>query len=897
MQEKETVRERGAEKSSPRGKWSQWRVYLVYVLIGLLNLAPLLINHHYNRAIEELTLKTEVLSGELNRRIMQMDELSVQAAKLNRAVDDVVETMDLGNVQEMAAEHLGRFNLVLGDLRADLIRAYGAERARVLLGGLESAAMQMNAMVEQQRRVIDNVEKDDLLASLQFAQALDKAQDSLLATLRETRKGMRELHGAQLQQNMKIIEVMQARQTRWGESAGLGMFVLLLFGLSLAWRAERERAKIDQYVAATRESEERFRALTNHAPVGIFRTERDGRFVFVNPQWCEIAGMSEEKALQHGWLHGVHDEDLARVMRTWQNATQEQRSSYDEYRFRGEDGRIAWVAVNCVPLRNATGEVDGFLGTVTDITGRMAGELKQQEILKEMEDVKSAMDHHAIVAITDQKGIIQYVNKKFCEITQYLEAELLGQDHRILNSGHHPKEFIRNIWVTIAHGKVWQGEIKNRAKDGSFYWVDTTIVPFLDKNGKPYQYVAIRTDITAWKQAEEDMRESEEKMRLLLDSVPEAIYGIDAAGNCTFCNPAFLKMMGYESAGDVVGKNVHKLIHHTRADGKPHPEENCQIYEAYRTGNGSHADDEIFWRGDGESLPVEYWSHPIRRDGQVVGAVVTFVDITERKRIEEEKENTMKMQADFVSFVSHQLRTPLAGIRWMLELADGEPNVPEDASNYIHDAQESTVRLVTLVNDLLNISRLERGKIEISPAPTHLGEMTESVLKDIAMLVTEKRHELTVAVLGDVPVLSLDPQLMRQVVLNLLSNAIKYTNPGGKIDVRLERRDGQVHWSVRDNGLGIPQKSQARMFEKFFRAENITKVATEGTGLGLYIVRLIVEQMGGKIGFESEEGKGSRFYFSMPAPEETVSDGAKEEDFAGGRPGTAQESVHDGVEA
>ncbi len=259
---------------------------------------------------------------------------------------------------------------------------------------------------------------------------------------------------------------------------------------------------------------------------------------------------------------------------------------------------------------------------------------------------------------------------------------------------------------------------------------------------------------------------------------------------------------------------------------------------------------------------IIHWTGQPTRDaaGATLGLTLTLQDVTHERQVSQ-------LKSDFVSFVTHQLRTPLSGIKWMLELAAQTPGISEELMSFVHDATDSAERLIGLVNDLLDASRLESGTLKMKPEPTGLAELTKSVLDELTTLVRARGHQLSLVGAEAAPRVLADPQLLRQVILNLTSNAIKYTPTGGAVTVRIAREDGVARWAITDTGVGIPRAAQSRLFEKFFRAENAPMIETEGTGLGLYLVRLIVERLGGRVWCESEEGRGSTFLFTLPLSE------------------------------
>jgi PAS domain S-box-containing protein len=275
---------------------------------------------------------------------------------------------------------------------------------------------------------------------------------------------------------------------------------------------ERKKAE-EQLRSSFNEVTELRTALDEHAIVAI--TDPQGKITYVNDKFCAISKYSREELLgqDHRIINsGHHSKEFIRELWT---TIAHGKVWKGEIKNRAKDGSYYWVDTTIVPFLNEQGKPRQYVAIRADITERKRAEEQLRSSFNEVTELRTALDEHAIVAITDPQGKITYVNDKFCAISKYSREELLGQDHRIINSGHHSKEFIRELWTTIAHGKVWKGEIKNRAKDGSYYWVDTTIVPFLNEQGKPRQYVAIRADITERKLIEEKLQSQLSRVDLL----------------------------------------------------------------------------------------------------------------------------------------------------------------------------------------------------------------------------------------------------------------------------------------------------------------------------------------------------------------------------------------------
>lgn len=522
---------------------------------------------------------------------------------------------------------------------------------------------------------------------------------------------------------------------------------------------------------------------------------------------------------------------------------------------------ITFIIIFTITLYSTASSLTKFEGELVAKTGEL------QNSLKEISDYKYALDQSSIVCITDHEGNIKFVNEKFIKNSKFSEEELIGQNLRIVNSGYHPKEFFKDLWTTILAGKVWRNDIKSKAKDGTYYWADTTIVPFIDREGKPYQFVAIRSDITKRKKIEAELLHSEIKFHTLFDSTNDAILLQDNY-NLFDCNPAALKIFGFNSKMDFLSKHPADLSPEFQPCGTDSITlANQHISKAFE--RGSYFFEWIHKRVDtGKEFHTEVLLNRMELDGRQI-LQGTIRDITERKITENEKEKLTKelmnkynelMQFNYI--VAHNLRAPIATLLGLCNVFTIPDKSEKDKLKTVNYIQQSVLKMDEILKDL-NVILSTRSAINTQKQKIFIPKIIQNISDTLEKEISEINCSISTNIPEDASELFTVKSYLESILYNLINNALKFhaTERKPQIIISAKKEDNNFLITVFDNGIGIDLQNQG---ENIFGLYKRFHLEIEGKGLGLHMTKTQVEALGGTIALESELNKGTTFKITLP---------------------------------
>jgi PAS domain S-box-containing protein len=581
-------------------------------------------------------------------------------------------------------------------------------------------------------------------------------------------------------------------------------------------------------------------------------TNEKGNITFVNQKFIDISGYEESELIgqNHNILNSsYHDAEFFKNL--WKTIGSGEIWK-GEIRNKSKDGSYYWVDTTIVPFLNKKGKPYQYVSIRSDITNRKAAEEAVISTMKDIKDIKFALDQHSIVAITDAHGKITYVNDKFCEISKYSVEELMGQDHRILNSGYHTKEFFKELWKTIGNGEVWQGEIYNRAKDGTNYWVDTTIVPFLNEQGRPYQYVAIRTDITTRKKTKEQLKETLKEIsdfKFALDQSAIVAF-TDEKGIITNVNDNFCKISKY-SREELIGQD-HRILN-SRTHSK------VFFKELWKTiGSGQ------VWKGEIQNRAKDgtiYWVDTtivpfLNEQGKPYQYLAIRNDITERKRTEEviHRQDKLAAVGQLAAGVAHEIRNPLTSMRGYTEFLSLDETDPQ-RKEFLDIILDEIERVNNIVEEFMVLAKPKAIELE----EKNIIPIIKNVVSLLEFEARKKNVHLHLECQEEIIQVECDENRLKQVFLNFIKNGIEAMPNGGDLIVKTCINDQNVQISIQDTGIGIPEEKLKKLGEPFYTTKK------NGNGLGLMVSFKIIESHNGRVYVESELNKGTTFNILLPA--------------------------------
>jgi PAS domain S-box-containing protein len=610
-------------------------------------------------------------------------------------------------------------------------------------------------------------------------------------------------------------------------------------------RTERALAVERCFVAATLDS----------IPALVAVLDTAGRVVRFNQSCAQLTGLSLTEATGCSFVEEVLEpEDREWAATTLRAAASGNVLGPHETAWRIHEGPSRRVSWTIRPLQGPNGEIQYLIISGQDVTEQRDAEralLSSETRYREV--VEGSL---GFVFTCTLEGRLTSLNAFTAETLGYRVEDLMGRSVTELLDMAGAATF-QECLHTLTERDEWLGAIPVRRSDGAYRRIAFRCRR-VDLSGERSFVLNHGVDVTEQHEAEEALHMAMRQRELILESVGDGIYGIDLEGRLTFINEAGARALGY-STEQLTTRDVHEIIHHSHADGTPYSRITSPILQGMRRQETVRMRDEVFWRADGSSIPVEYTASPLIEDGRVTGMVVAFQDISERRRLE-------KMKDEFISTVSHELRTPLTSLRGSLGLISSGAleKRPEKHQQMVEMAIVNCDRLVRLVNDILDFDKVEKGRLPLRRVPVEAVDLLRRTADIAHIAASQSRMSFRIEA---VPALVMaDEDRVVQVLSELVSNAIKFSSPETMIRLSAQPAgDREVCFAVEDQGQGIPREKLEHIFDRFQQGDASDTRAMGGTGLGLALCRSIVEQHGGQIWAESALGQGSRFLFTLPA--------------------------------
>ena len=500
---------------------------------------------------------------------------------------------------------------------------------------------------------------------------------------------------------------------------------------------------------------------------------------------------------------------------------------------------------------------------LTHFIERTSHELKEN--LEFLHQYKSAVDMTSLISKTDPKGIITYVNDNFCKTSKYSRKELLGSNHNIVRDPEVSAFVFKKMWQNISQGRVWRGTFSNRAKDGSIYYVDTTIIPILDANGKIKEYMGIRQDITKQVSSKKRIQEKERLIKAIFDNQDSIVIYVSAEKQMLNVNKKLFEYLDFEGVEAFKAKYSCICDLFIEEEGYVHPKQHPNWIEDIA--------DEKLPTSKAKLLAKDNSVHIFNISIKRIDAeyIINLNDITSLEEALQKAYLSEQTKTAFLANMSHEIRTPLNGILGFTDILQKQ-ELDKEVQRYVDIIHKSGQTLLNVVNDILDFSKLESGEFALFESETNLVEEMEAAVSTFASLSKKKHLDYYIYIDPNIPtILKCDIQRIKQVLNNLISNALKFTPEKGtvKVDISLENIEhnmANIAFRVSDTGIGIEKKKLATIFNAFSQADNSISREFGGTGLGLSISSQYIKMMGSELKVKSTHKQGSEFYFTLALP-------------------------------